>query len=109
MNIEIHARDVVLPDALRSYAESKIRRLDRHFDRIIVAHLEFELVGHRQVDPSKTAELRVHVNGIIVKGRVTAREIREAVDLVVDKVDEQLRRRKERIKDHAGPRGLSRA
>ena len=109
MNLYINtARDVVLPDPLRTYAETKIRRLDRHFDRILDAHLQLDLDGRKRMDPSKTAELRVHINGTIVKGKVTAQELREALDLVVDKVDEQLRRRKERIKEHSGP-GLSRA
>jgi putative sigma-54 modulation protein len=108
LNLQIHTRDVPLPEALRTYAEGKIRRLDRHFDRILDARLELDLAGHKRVDPSKVAQLRIHVNGSIVKGQVTAKELREAVDLVVDKVDRQLRRRKERITEHSGP-GLSRA
>jgi putative sigma-54 modulation protein len=103
LNVFIHTRDLTLPEALRSYAEQKIRRLDRHFDRILDARLELDRASRKSVDPAKTAELRIHVNGSILKGRVSAREIREAVDLVVDKIDEQLRRRKERIKEHSGP------
>ncbi len=104
MNIVIHTRDdLTLPEALRAYAEQKIRRLDRHFDRIHDVRLELDHAGKRSAEPAKTAELRVHVDGSILKGRVTAKELREALDLVVDKVDEQLRRRKERIKEHKGP------
>jgi putative sigma-54 modulation protein len=89
-----------LPEAVRTYAEQKVMRLDRHFDRIIDAHMELAPAGKKSVMPVQVAELRVHVNGGILKGKVSARSVREAVDLVVDKVDEQLRRRKERIKGH---------
>lgn len=100
MNLDIHAHKVQLTPALRTYAEAKVRRLDRHFDRIIDAHLELDLAGRHSADPAKVAALRVHVTGGILRAKVTAQKLQEAVDLVVDKIDEQLRRRKERIKDH---------
>jgi putative sigma-54 modulation protein len=100
MNLVIHAHDTPLSPTLRTYAEGKVRRLDRHYDRILDARLELDLAARRSLDPPKVAELHVHIQGAIVKGRATAQRMQEAVDLVVDKVDEQLRRRKERIKDH---------
>jgi putative sigma-54 modulation protein len=93
---------------MRDYAEGKIRRLDRHFDRIIDARLELAPAGRHSIDPEKVAQLQVHLPGSVLKGSVTARGIREAVDLVVDKLDEQLRRRKERIQDHHRPKGVAR-
>ena len=100
MNLVIHAHDMPLPATVRTYAEAKVRRLDRHFDRIIDARLELDLAGRHSADPAKVAALRVHVTGGILRAKVTAQKLQEAVDLVVDKVDEQLRRRKERLKDH---------
>jgi putative sigma-54 modulation protein len=95
MNLVIYAHDVPLPPTLRTYAEGKVRRLDRHYDRILDARLELDLAARKSL-----AELLIHVHGAMVKGKATAQRMQEAVDLVVDKVDEQLRRRKERIKDH---------
>jgi putative sigma-54 modulation protein len=100
MNLVIYAHDVPLPPTLRTYAEGKVRRLDRHYDRILDARLELDLAARKSLDPPKVAELLIHVHGAMVKGKATAQRMQEAVDLVVDKVDEQLRRRKERIKDH---------
>ncbi|MEA2645630.1 MAG: putative sigma-54 modulation protein [Chloroflexota bacterium] len=101
MDVVIHAAHAVdVSSSLRQYAEAKVRRLDRHFDRIIDARLDLDVAGKHSVDPPKVAELHVHVNGGVVQGKVTAHGLREAVDLVTDKVDEQLRRRKERIKGH---------
>ena len=100
MNLVIHAHRVDLPSALREYAEAKVRRLDRHFDRIIDARLELDVAGNHSQDPAKVAELHVHVNGGVLQGKVTAHGLQEAVDLVIDKVDVQLRRRKERLKGH---------
>ena len=100
MNLLIHAHDMPLPATVRSYAEDKGRRLDRHFDRILDARLEFDLASRKHLNSPKQAELLVHVQGGHVKGKASSLNLQEAVDMVVDKVDQQLRKRKERLKDH---------
>jgi len=100
MNLVIYAHDMPLPATVRSYAEDKVRRLDRHFDRILDARLEFDLPSRKRLNPPKQAELLVHVHGGHLKGKAVSLNLQEAVDMVVDKVDQQLRKRKERIKDH---------
>lgn len=106
MNVTIHSHNVPLDQPLKDYAEAKLRRLDRHFDRIVDARLEFELDSAKSVDPMKVASLHVHVSRAVLSGRVKGRDIRETIDRVVDKVDQQLRRRKERLTAHrASPKG----
>jgi putative sigma-54 modulation protein len=106
VNVTIHSHNVPMDQALKDYAEAKLRRLDHHFDRIVDARLEFDLDGRKSIDPQKIACLYVHVNGAQLSGKVKSRNLRESVDLVVDKVDQQLRRRKERLTDHRpNPRG----
>ena len=103
MNLVIHAHDMTLPATVRAYAEDKVRRLDHHFDRILDARLEFDLQTRKRLNAPKQAELLVHVQGGFLKGKATAPHLQEVVDMVVDKVDAQLRRRKERVKDHKAP------
>jgi putative sigma-54 modulation protein len=95
---------VSLDQTLRDYAEAKLRRLDRHFDRIVDARLELDLDGRKSVDPAKVAALYVHVSRSLLSAKVRTRDLHEAVDLVIDKLDEQLRRRKERLTAHRGSR-----
>jgi ribosomal subunit interface protein len=94
-----------LDQPLKDYAEAKLRRLDRHFDRIVDARLEFDLESGKSVDPMKVAALHVHVSHAVLSGKVKGRDLRQTIDLVVDKVDQQLRRRKERLTGHRpGPK-----
>jgi putative sigma-54 modulation protein len=102
LNVTIHANNVVLPDSLRKYAEEKIKKLDRHFDRILEARMEIEAAAKRGPEPLKQLSLRVHVNGSLLEGKVQSRELQAGVDEVIDKLDAQLRRRKERVQDHKG-------
>ena len=105
MNLTIKTHDVLLPPDLRSYGESLVGRLDRHFDRILDAHLQFDSERGRGSAAATTVALRVHVSGGILNAAVTAGALREGIDRVVDKMDQQLRRRKERLTDHGRPRG----
>lgn len=102
MKVRIHTENIEFDATLRQYAEEKVLRLDRHFDQIHEARLDIEAEALRRAEPVKVATLQVHVNGSVLKARVEATEVAEAVDLVTDKLDEQLRRRKERITDHKG-------
>jgi putative sigma-54 modulation protein len=107
LNVIIHAHNLELPQALRQYAEDKIRKLDRHFDRILEARMEIEAAARRSPEPLKTLALHLHVNGSVLEGRVQSRDLQAGVDEVVDKVDEQLRRRKERVRQHKRDRPTS--
>ena len=106
MNVTIYSHIVPLDQPLKDYAEAKLRRLDRHFDRIVDARLEFDLDSGKSGDPMKVASLHVHVSHAVLSAKVKGRDLRQAVDLVVDKLDQQLRRRKERLTTHrASPKG----
>jgi putative sigma-54 modulation protein len=100
VNVTIHSHNVPLNQTLKDYAEAKLRRLDRHFDHIVDARLEFDLDGRKSIDPQKVVCLYIHVNRTVLSAKVKSRDLRESVDLVVDKLDEQLRRRKERLTTH---------
>jgi putative sigma-54 modulation protein len=102
LKLKINAHNVTITDALRDYAEAKVRKLDRHFDRIHEARLEIEAAAKRASDPIRALILHVHVNGSVLEGRVQSRDLMAGVDQVVDKLDEQLRRRKERLTEHRG-------
>lgn len=106
MNVTIHSHNVPLDQTLKDYAEAKLRRLDRHFDRIVDARLEFDLETGKGVDPVKVASLHIRVSHAVLSGKVKGRDLHQTVDLVVDKLDQQLRRRKERLTAHrASPKG----
>lgn len=89
-----------LSDQLRGYAEAKILRLDRHFDRILDATMDISAASNPPIAAERVAELRLHLGtGALVKAKATARDLRAALDRVIEKADEQLRRRKERLRD----------
>jgi len=95
MQISLSGHHVEITDSLRNYVHEKIERLDRHFDQALDIHviLTVEKLRHK-------AEATMHVSG----GNLYADDIQEdmyaAIDGLVDKLDRQGKKHKEKIKNH---------
>ena len=93
INITGHHMDVT--SSLRSYIENKIERLQRHFEQITNIHVILTIEKERH-----KAEATVHVS----RGNLFADSLHEdmyaAVDMLIDKLDRQLKKHKEKLNDH---------
>jgi len=99
MQVKVTGRHMGVTESLREYCRGKAERLPRLLDR--VESIEVVLDGKEGVH---TAEMIVHSAGA---QPFVAREQHEdafaAVDLVLDKIEEQLRRYKERHRNRKHP------
>src|SRR5437588_1007573 len=103
MQIFIQAKKPVADPRIKAYAQAKLEKLTRHFDHILDARMELGTEKNKSLETMKVAELTVHVTGRtgnILKAVQSAEHMNEAVDLVVDKMDRQIRQHKEKLKDH---------
>ena len=95
MQISITGHHVDITDALRSYVENKFNRLERHFDNMTNIHVILGIEKERQ-----KAEATIHVS----RGNIYADTVHEdmyaAIDGLVDKLDRQLKKHKEKLTDH---------
>ena len=95
MQVSLSGHHVDITDSMRNYVNEKIERLDRHFDKALDIHvvLTVEKLRHR-------AEATLHVSG----GNLHAEDVQEdmyaAIDGLVDKLDRQGKKHKEKMKDH---------
>ena len=87
-------------EGVREYAEEKLIRLDRHAANVHEARLLIDYDVHRV--PPCFAEVVAHVDHLQLVAKVEATTEREAVDLVFDKIDAQVRKHKDRATDHKG-------
>ena len=103
MEILIQAKKSAADPQMKAYAQAKLEKLTRHFDHIQQARMELGTEKNKSLETMKVAELTVHVTGRtgnILKAVQSAEHMNEAVDLVVDKMDRQIRQHKEKLKDH---------
>ena len=100
MQVSLSGHHVEITDSMRNYVNEKIARLERHFDQALDINivLTVEKLRHR-------AEATLHVSG----GNLHADDVQEdmyaAIDGLVDKLDRQVKKHKEKIKSHR-PKGV---
>jgi putative sigma-54 modulation protein len=102
VKVVINDRTEAVPAGVRTYAERKLGRLGRHFDRVLLAEVEFSPEANRNSNANCTVQIKVHMDGRrhpLATAHETAAHTREALDLALDKVDRQVVKFKEKIKD----------
>ncbi len=94
MKITIRGKNVPVTDALREYVEKRLSKLTRYFDSIQEAQVTVSTVGDNYA-----VEVTVPLNGgMILRGEEMSREnYYEAVDLVSEKLERQIRKQRTKL------------
>ena len=95
MQINLTGHHVEITDALRQYVQSKIERLERHFDSVTNVHVVLSVEKLQQ-----KAEATMHVSGADVFADAVHEDMYAAIDALADKLDRQVKKHKEKLKDH---------
>lgn len=95
MNLSISGHHVDMTNALHDYVAAKMARIERHFDHVLDAEvvLEVEKLRHK-------AEVTVQLRGATLHAEATKEDMYAAIDCMIDKLDRQTLRYKEKACDH---------
>jgi len=98
MRFNIHGSNVEVTPAIKSYIESKIGKLDKYFGNPdeITANVVVRVRGLDQI-----VEVTIPTKSITLRNEEGNRDLYAAIDLVVDKLERQIRKNKTRIKKKA--------
>lgn len=101
MQVNVSGRHMGVSDALRDYCREKAERLIRFYDRI--QSIDVVLDGH---NGQHSAEMIVHAEGTHpFVANEEQPDAFAAIDLTMDKVERQIRRHKERLRNRKHPEG----
>jgi putative sigma-54 modulation protein len=95
MQVIVKGRHMDVTPALRNHAEEKAQKLTRYLDRI----REVEVIIYAQ-KAWQTAEVNLYSDLVEVRAQERSQDMYESIDLVMKKLEKQLRRFKERLKSH---------
>ena len=95
MQLSITGHHVEVTDALKNYVTEKFGKLERHFDQVIDAHVILLVEKLTQ-----KAEATVQVNGAKLFAEEVQEDLYAAIDGLIDKLDRQLLKHKEKIRNH---------
>jgi putative sigma-54 modulation protein len=101
MELNITARHLKLTSAIAEYAQKKLEKAKKFFGQLIWAQIILDVEKNRHI-----AEFVVHTAGRTFTAKEVSADLYAAIDLASDKIDEQLRRYKERRSPHRTQRGV---
>lgn len=91
MQVTISGQHVDVTSALREFINSKLKKLERHFDQISTVHVILHVEKQRQ-----KADATIHIAGADVVANAEHDDMYAAIDLLTDKLDRQIIKHKEK-------------
>jgi len=107
MDIVVRGKNVEVPARLRKLARAKVRKISRLTHDAGRVEVDFSELRNRRVAANQVCDVIVHLKRNFVKAHAAATEPAAALDLVLDKVEHQVARIKEKrvTRTHAARRG----
>ena len=95
MQLNLTGHHVDITDSMRDYVTNKLERLERHFDHVTNVHVILSVEKQRQ-----KAEATLHITGNKIHAECEEEDMYAAIDSLVDKLDRQICKHKEKVTDH---------
>lgn len=104
MQISVTFRQLEPSEALKNYVTERLKKFKRYLEGPQEAHVVLALEKFRHL-----ADVTINSNGRIIKGREENADMYAAIDLVMDKIDQQLRKMREKMREVKGDRSRAAA
>ena len=95
MQVTVTFRHMDATEGLRKYTEEKVGRVKKYLDRPIEANVVLSVEKHRHI-----AEVSLIADRAIINSKEETDNMYSSIDLVMNKIESQLRKHKERLKRH---------
>lgn len=95
MNLSVTGQHIDVTEPLKDYVHEKMNRLERHFDNVTDVHVILNVEKLRQ-----QAEATINLTGTRIHAEAEENDMYAAIDMLVDKLDRQVLKHKEKLKDH---------
>ena len=92
MNIIVSAKNMELTQALKATVEKKLSKLEKYFNPNVEVQATLSVQKNRQI-----IEVTIPFNGVILRGEEENEDMYASIDLVVDKIERQIRKVKTRL------------
>ena len=97
MQVSVTFRNMESKDVWREYVQEKISKLNKYLDYPLEANVVLTTEKHRQM-----AEVNLVANRLTLNAREETEDMFSAIDGMVDKLERQLLKYKDKIRRHKG-------
>lgn len=100
MNLTISGHHLEVTPAIREYVQAKLERIKRHFDHVIDIAVILTVDKLPEKEKRQKAEINLHLRGKDLHVESMAHDLYAAIDALVDKLDRQVIKYKNKLQDH---------
>ncbi|MBE2250333.1 MAG: ribosome-associated translation inhibitor RaiA [Myxococcus sp.] len=97
MQMNITFRHVDPIESLKTYSQEKVDKVDKYLDQASEAHVVLSVEKHHH-----QADITIHSGPYMLRGKERSQDMYASIDLAMDKIERQLKRYKERLKEKHG-------
>lgn len=96
MQVQVTFRHVEATEAVKEYAREKVGKIQKYLDGPLDANITLSVEKHRH-----EADVNIIAAGLKIHGREVTGDLYSAIDLVMDKLETQVKRYREKLKGMA--------
>jgi len=95
MQLSVTFRHMEASEALRTYVHERVTKLTKYIDKPLESQVTLSVQKFRHI-----AEVVINANGIRIAGQEAHEDMYAAIDLVMDKIERQVKKYKQKIRKH---------
>jgi len=92
MRLQVKGKNVEVNAALREYAESKLKKLDKQLAPETQVEVELSEEKNPSINAGQVAEATVFAKGTTLRAREASRDLRTSIDELVHNLERQIQR-----------------
>jgi putative sigma-54 modulation protein len=96
MRLQVKGRNLEVSDSIRSYAEDKLRKLDRQLHELTRVELELAVEKNPSIADSQIAEATVWTKGPVLRAREASSDMKASIDQLTEKLLRQVEHYRDR-------------
>jgi putative sigma-54 modulation protein len=86
MRLQVKGKNLEVSDSIRSYAEQKLRKLDKQLPDLVQVELELSQEKNPSIRENQVAEVTVFTKGHSLRVRTATKDMRASIDGLTDKI-----------------------
>jgi putative sigma-54 modulation protein len=96
MRLQVKGKNVEVSEAIRTYAEEKLGRLQRQLADPTRVELELAIERNPSIADNHVAEATIWTKGPVLRAKEASTDMRASIDLLTDKLERQVNRYREK-------------
>jgi putative sigma-54 modulation protein len=104
MRLQVKGKNLDVSDSMRSYAEDKLRKLERQLADPTQIELELSVERNPSISANHVAEATIWTKGPTLRAREASADMRASIDQLVDKLERQVQRYRQKRRRRSGGR-----